>query len=64
VARERQALVLVWGLAVLAAVVALALAGAPIPVVLALIACLPRRVEVESPRGRPDADAEDETGGP
>lgn len=43
-------LVVVWGLAVLGAVVVLTLAGAPIPVVLALIACLPRPFEPEPPR--------------
>jgi hypothetical protein len=41
--RETPMLMLMWGLAVLAAVIILVLADAPIPVVLALIACLPRR---------------------
>jgi len=44
---------MLWGLAVLGAVVALALIGAPIPVVLTLIACLPRRFEPEPSRKRP-----------
>lgn len=39
-----QVLILIWGLAVLAAVVTLVLADAPTPVVLALITFMPRRL--------------------
>jgi hypothetical protein len=57
--REPPTLVLVWGLALLAAVVALVLADAPIPVVLALIACLPRRPGSEVKPRRADATTDD-----
>jgi hypothetical protein len=45
--REPPTLTLLWGLAVLTAVVALAMAGAPIPVVLALIPWLPHRFSMQ-----------------
>ena len=52
-------LVLVWGLAVLAAVITLVLADAPLPVVLALIACLPRRPGSELAPRRADGTTDD-----
>ncbi len=60
--REPQTLILVWGLAVLAAIVVLVMAGASTPVVLALIACLPRRLGTEPPDGR-HANATDDRDG-
>jgi hypothetical protein len=57
--REPPTLVLVWGLALLAAVVTLVLVDAPIPVVLALIACLPRRPGSEVAPRRADGKTND-----
>ena len=50
--QQHQARTMVWHVAVLAAVVVLTLKNAPIPVLLALIACLPRRVGDQPPRRR------------
>lgn len=50
---DPRLLVLVWGVVVLGAIVLLTLQDAPLPVVLALIACVPRPQGKDGPTSRP-----------